>query len=57
MKAKIVNGVKFKSRSELARELLEYSDLTDAEIAREVGMTSQTVFAVKKKMMKAYGLI
>lgn len=51
MKAKKLNGIKFRSRSACARELLLNSNYTDMQIAKEVGITPQTVHAVKMKMM------
>jgi hypothetical protein len=51
MKAKQVNGMKFKSRSAAARDLLLKSDLNDSQIAKKVGITPQTVYAVKMRMM------
>ena len=51
MKAKKIGSEKFRSRSAAARELLLNTNLSDSAIAKQVGMTPQTVFAVKNKMI------
>lgn len=51
MKAKKVGAVKFRSASAYARTLLMKSKMSDSEIAQKVGMTPQTVYAVKQRLM------
>lgn len=50
MKARVINGVNFKSRSQVVREMLMANAGTDSEIAREAKVTPQTVYAIKMKM-------
>lgn len=51
MKAKKVGVVAYRSRSAYAAMLLRRSKMSDSEIARKVGMTPQTVYAVKHRLM------
>jgi hypothetical protein len=51
MKAYKVGAVKYRSRSDYARRLLEKGKLTQMQIAKKVGVTPQTVNAVKRAML------
>jgi len=51
MKALKVGVVKYRSRSAYAAMLLKRSKMSDSEIARKVGMTPQTVYAVKQRLI------
>ena len=56
MKALKVGVVRYRSRSAYAASLLQRTNLSDSEIARKVGMTPQTVFAVKSRLMQKFAL-
>ena len=54
MKARIVDGVQYRSNAAYAKYLLETSPengLTDSDIARLAKITPQTVYAIKRKML------
>jgi DNA-binding CsgD family transcriptional regulator len=51
MKAFKVGAVAFRSRSARVRNLLVASKMSDSEIARKVGITPQTVYAIKMAML------
>jgi len=54
MKARIVDGIKYRSNSDYAKYLLETSHetgLSDSDIARMAKITPQTVYAIKRKML------
>lgn len=50
MKARIVNGKRYRSRSEYAKYLLKKTKMTLTEIAEKTKMTPQTVFAIRARM-------
>jgi predicted ArsR family transcriptional regulator len=50
MKQIKVGAIKYRSRSAYARILLSRGKMSDSDIAKKVGMTPQTVFAVKQRM-------
>ena len=50
MKALKVGVVQYRSRSAYAASLLQRTKMSDSEIARKVGMTPQTIYAIKMKM-------
>lgn len=52
MKALKVGVVRYRSRSAYAEMLLQRSKMSDSEIARKVGMTPQTVYVVKARLMQ-----
>ena len=57
MKARMIGGVKYKSRSAYVKELLElssYTGMTDSEIAREAKVRPQTVNRIKNTMLGLY---
>ena len=54
MKARIVDGITYRSNSDYAKYLLETSHetgLSDSDIARMAKITPQTVYAIKRKML------
>ena len=55
MKAMKVGSTKFRSRSAYAALLLQRSKMSDSEIARKAGMSPQTVYAVKQRLLKKLG--
>ena len=52
MKALKVGVVQYRSRSAYAASLLQRTNLSDSKIARKVGMTPQTVHAVKMRLFR-----
>jgi hypothetical protein len=54
MKARIVDGIKYRSNSDYAKYLLKNSHetgLSDSDIARMAKITPQTVHSIKNKML------
>ena len=47
------NGVEYKSKSEGARSLLEEGNMKKGDIAKDLGITYQTVHAIQKSMEKS----
>ena len=54
MVAKKVGAIQYRSGSAYAAMLLQRSKLTDSEIARKAGVTPQTVYAVKRRLMEKF---
>ena len=52
MKALKVGNVSYRSRSAYAAMLLQRSKMSDSDIAKKVGMTQQTVHAVKMRLFR-----